>query len=140
MEFANFWLPIIGGGLLWAIAIGAWFSDHKIIGIWSFFAGTVILLFLFALQIQDNVRKGASDQADAAEKALRPWVSVREIRLGAPLVIKNGIPVITLLFDLNNTGRSPAMNVDIDRVYVYSKAPGEPNDILAEQKKGQLVR
>lgn len=51
MNFAIFWLPIFGGGILWAIAISAWFSpDKQIPAVWFAFAGSVCLLVTVALQ------------------------------------------------------------------------------------------
>jgi len=51
MEVVIGWLPVIGGGILWAIAISAWFSaDKQIAAVWFAFAGTVFFLLTGALQ------------------------------------------------------------------------------------------
>ena len=55
MDFANFWLPIFGAGLLWTIAVSAWFGDQKVPAVWFGFVGSVLLLLLFALQIQQVI-------------------------------------------------------------------------------------
>ena len=39
MDTLNLWLPLIGVGIFWAIAVGAWFADKKIPGLWFGFAG-----------------------------------------------------------------------------------------------------
>jgi len=53
MDFAIFWLPVIGGGVLWAIAISAWFStDKQIPAVWFAFGGTICFLLTIALQVQ----------------------------------------------------------------------------------------
>jgi hypothetical protein len=62
MEFFNIWLPLIGGGLFAAIAIGAWFAENKVTGIWFGFAGSVCLLLLFALQLHEHVVSERPDQ------------------------------------------------------------------------------
>jgi hypothetical protein len=80
MEFANFWLPIIGGGIFFTIAVGAWFGDHKVFGIWSGFIGCVCLLLLAALQIQDSLRDEPS-QTDIAIKQARANVFVEDVQI-----------------------------------------------------------
>lgn len=51
MEVVIGWLPVIGGGIFWAIAISAWFSpDKQIAAVWFAFAGTVFFLLTVALQ------------------------------------------------------------------------------------------
>lgn len=67
MDLINIWIPLIGGGILWAIAIGAWFAERKIAGIWFGFAGTVLLLLLLVLHLQEGVLEATSH-----EKAPRP--------------------------------------------------------------------
>jgi hypothetical protein len=117
MEFLNIWIPLIGGGILWAIAIGAWFSENKITGVWFGFSGTVCLLFLFALHLHEHFvgeRELAKAAAVApAEFPERPWISVGDPIVASPLKFLDAGATIALRFPIKNTGKSPALNVSL---------------------------
>src|SRR5437773_10722204 len=66
MDLFNLWLPIIGVGIFAAIAIGAWFADHKLTAIWFGFFAAVCVLLLAALQLQEH--EIGSRQSDAPAK------------------------------------------------------------------------
>jgi hypothetical protein len=57
MDFAIFWLPIIGGILLGGIAVGAWYGGNRIAGLWLGFGGILCLLLIVVLQIQQAILK-----------------------------------------------------------------------------------
>lgn len=116
MELVNFWLPLIGFGLFWAIAIGAWFAEKKLVGTWFGFAGTVSILLLIVLQIQDGLKETIALSPEAAAQRIiiaaqsamqRAWLSVSpqiasEIRKGKPI----NISLVT-----ENVGHEPATGV-----------------------------
>lgn len=108
MELSSLWLPLIGGGILIAIAISAWFADHKIVGIWFGFAGFVCLLLLAALQIQESVdaETNRPSPTDAEVRQLRAYVSVVEGNVGHTI---GRAPTVSLV--LKNTGQTEARNV-----------------------------
>ncbi len=54
-ELAKLWLPLIGGGILIAWAIGAYYGGDKVFGVRLAFAGTVCLLFLGELQWEESI-------------------------------------------------------------------------------------
>lgn len=64
MEILNLWLPLIGGGLFCSVAIGAWFANQKIVGIWFGFAGILCLLLLAAIQLHESVLLSRSAEDD----------------------------------------------------------------------------
>ncbi len=75
MDLFNIWLPIIGGILLGAIAVGAWYAGDKLIAIWCGFFGVVCFLLLAALQFHENVileRQGAIKISTAPEPDKAP--------------------------------------------------------------------
>src|ERR1700746_547672 len=85
MELLNVWLPIIGAGIFIAIAIGAWFAERRLVGIWFGFAGAVCLLLLGALQLHDDERSRAdTDSGGRPANPDRPWVSL-EVQIAVPL-------------------------------------------------------
>lgn len=118
MELLNLWLPLIGGGILGAIAIGAWFGEHKIAAVWFGFGGTVCLLLLGALQVQELV---SSPEQPGLSPAIildqRPWVSV-DVQLVPPLVYDDmGWDAgfrwhIGINYTLGNDGKTPAVNAE----------------------------
>jgi uncharacterized membrane protein len=73
MDFANFWLPIVGGILLGGFSAAAFYGGHKIAGLWLGFVGVVCFLLLATLQIQQAI----SDQL--RESPNRPHVGVDNI-------------------------------------------------------------
>jgi hypothetical protein len=54
MEIALAWLPWVGGVLI-AIAIGAWFEGSKSYAIWLGYGGAVIAALAFAIHLQKIV-------------------------------------------------------------------------------------
>jgi hypothetical protein len=80
MEFANFWLPILGCGIFIAFGIGAWFSEYKVAGIWLTFAGIVCLLVLAALQVQQSLTDQPS-QTEIDIKRVRANVFVDNVKI-----------------------------------------------------------
>jgi hypothetical protein len=101
MELLNLWLPLIGGGVFAAIAIGGWFSEHKLIGIWFGFFAIVSFLLLATLQFQEHEMaepekpvQSAADQALLAmQRAMvivkRPeFVITRNLATGRPEVVR----------------------------------------------------
>jgi hypothetical protein len=110
MDVLNLWLPLIGGGLLCAVAIGAWFGDQKSIAIWFGFAGLVCLLLLAALQLQEYETASGHVKDDPA----RPWVGILEVNV-RPVQIGNSLETTIIYI---NSGLSPAQNL---RVYAHAQ-------------------
>ena len=110
MDILNLWLPLIGGGLLCAIAIGAWFGDQRPIAIWFGFAGLVCLLLLAALQLQEHETASGHVKDDPA----RPWVGILEVNV-RPVQIGNSLETTIVYI---NSGLSPAQNL---RVYAHAQ-------------------
>jgi hypothetical protein len=54
-ELAKLWLPLIGGGILIAWAIGAYYGGDKLLGVRLAFAGAVCLLILGELQWEESI-------------------------------------------------------------------------------------
>jgi hypothetical protein len=69
IEEFNFWLPLIGLGIFGAIAVGAWFADQKIIGVWAGFIGIVCVLLLLALRLNDSIRESSKEKTLSPEAA-----------------------------------------------------------------------
>jgi hypothetical protein len=130
MEIVNFWLPLIGFGLFWAIAIGAWFAEKKSVGIWFGFAGSVSILLLIALQIQDGLKETTSLSPEAAAQRIvvaaqaaiqRAWLSVNpqisgEIAKGRPIKIN----LVT-----ENVGHEPATGVSHHGITIMFDMPAQ---------------
>jgi len=117
MELLNVWLPVIGAGVLIAIAVAAWFAERRIAGIWFGFAGVVCLLLLLALQLQEHERS-REELGRKIDSPDRPWVSL-EVAIAGPLAydalgwdagVRWHIPI---KFKVTNTGNTPATNVDL---------------------------
>jgi hypothetical protein len=113
MEFATLWLPIIGGLLLGALAVGAWYGGNKTLAIWSGFAGIVCFLLLAALQMQEVVSNEEASSAGGHDPAFRldqrAWLGVDYIR-PVPLRPEVGKP-FQVIVRLKNTGKTPARNI-----------------------------
>lgn len=107
MELLNLWLPLIGGGVLLAIAISAWFADRRIVGIWFGFAGIVCLILLAALQLQehevDAKKQSAAHLQDEIAKRAYVGFELAAVFLDSP---KPGS--MTAWIRLRNTGATPA--------------------------------
>ena len=105
MEAINLWLPLIGVGIFGAIAVGAWFADKKILGVWFGFAGVVCLVLLITLQVDHGIREANKSEALSPEaaalrillaaqaKSQRAWLSIRpqlakSIKFGEPISIE----------------------------------------------------
>jgi len=107
MEFFNLWLPLIGGGILCAIAISAWFAEHHLTAIWFGFFGAVCLLLLFALQLTDHeISKRNLSHAKPSIGAARAYISIFQADVSHPI----GSPP-TMSITIKNTGRSYAMDL-----------------------------
>jgi hypothetical protein len=143
MELLNIWLPLIGGGLLWAITIGAFFSENKITGVWFGFVGTVCLLFLFALHLHEHFvveRDAATATAPPTSKADspdRPWVSL-DVGIAGSLAYGDigrvGGPSwhIPIMIALKNTGNTPAFGVETTvkmMPFLFGERTGEGEQI-----------
>lgn len=118
MDLLNLWLPLIGGGILGATAIGAWFGDHKTAAVWFGFSGAVCLLLLGALHIQELV--SSPEQPGLSPATIldqRPWVSV-DVQLIPPLVYDDkGWDAgfrwhVAIDYTLGNGGKTPAVNAE----------------------------
>lgn len=111
MDIFNLWLPLIGGGILIAVAIGAWFSDHKVLGTWFGFAGLVALLFLAALQTHEAVtadqKPGNFSIEDASRRIERAYVTAIQ---GQVYDFLPGTPTKAQI-TIKNAGRTPAHDV-----------------------------
>lgn len=56
MDLIIFWFPIVGGGIFATIAISAAFTeDHKSLAIWCGYIATIMLGFVFCLQLQEKI-------------------------------------------------------------------------------------
>jgi hypothetical protein len=112
MDFFNIWLPLIGGGILFAIAIGAWFSEHKITAIWFGFSGAICFLLLAALQLQDyeiNTASHPDESNEITKRQLRAYVLVvaadfRNFGTKQPIIVTGAI---------KNTGQTPATQLRV---------------------------
>lgn len=119
MEVLNIWLPLIGGGVFTAIAIGAWFAEHRLTGIWFGFAAVVSFALLAALQLHEHevARKHPAPPVKQADSPDRAWVSL-EMEIISPLAYDAaGWDAgtrwhILFKYRLTNTGNTPATNVD----------------------------
>jgi hypothetical protein len=113
MEMFNLWLPIIGGGFLFAIAVSAWFSDYKSTGIWFGFFGLVCFLLLAALQLQEHITSAQADAksgpTEAEKRQLRAYITLTKI-VPHPTVPAVGQPY-RIQVEFKNTGKSPAREV-----------------------------
>jgi hypothetical protein len=80
MDLIIFWFPIIGGGILAAIAISAAFTvEHKPLAIWCGFAGAVLLGFVFCLQLQQKVWESKERNTPVAPATTSPeFISFKE--------------------------------------------------------------
>jgi hypothetical protein len=132
MEVVNYWLPQLGIGIFWAIAISAWFAEKKIVGLWFGFAGLVSIFLLAALQIQDRLLKeevaplspeaAAQRIVSAAQSAIqRAWLSISPQIVGE---IREGKP-ITLNLVTENVGREPATGVSHHGVTMMFDMPAQ---------------
>jgi hypothetical protein len=105
VAIAEFWIPILAGGILFAGAIGAWFGDYKRLGVWLGFVGVTSLVFLVALQLDHWIARSGSVRVDPD----RPYISV--IAIGFPgILIKPGAVIV--LWPIRNGGRTPAVITD----------------------------
>jgi hypothetical protein len=111
MDLINLWLPLFGGGVLFAIAIGAWFAEHKLTGIWFGFFGIMCFILLAALQLQEhelNVRKEVqADPNEIAKKQARAYLGVASIVIAK--VTAGQRPHVQIA--LKNSGQTPAYDV-----------------------------
>lgn len=112
MDLAIYWLPVVGGILLGTIAAGEWYSGNRALAVWFGFAGVILFLFVFALQLQQIVSKNEPPPT-VANDPNRPWLGVDHIDL-QPLQVGSSLRATVFFI---NTGRSAALNA---RVYVAS--------------------
>jgi hypothetical protein len=115
MAFAELWLPIIGAGICIAWAIGAWYGGERIFATWLVFAGFICLGLLAILQWQHYITKQNNSIAAAkTEDPNRPWVSVHP-EIGSDLTYDaQGNARVVINFILQNVGKFPAANVQVD--------------------------
>jgi hypothetical protein len=113
MPVAELWLPIIGVGIFFAWAIGAWYSEHKILAIWLAFASAVCLLLLVTLQVQNSIIQ-TDTHAPKVDQPDRPWVYFAEVSVQAPLSYDVDGANVVLAYIVENMGGSPANRVRID--------------------------
>jgi hypothetical protein len=126
MEHANLWLTTIGVGILIAAGIGAYFSDRKVLGIWLFYFGAVVLLFLGALQWIDSVRPEESGHSEPVTANQKRSIVYIEYPQGAPEVndIGKGNKGITIHLALRNRGDVPAtINRITTHLYIAQNEP-----------------
>jgi hypothetical protein len=109
MELFNLWLPLIGGGIFIAVAIGAWFAEHKLTGIWFGFSGAVCFLLLAALQLQEHeLSSRDTNHPDAiAQKQLRAY-----IYLDKAIVVLDG-RTLKGEVEMRNSGQTPAYDLTV---------------------------
>lgn len=140
MDLLNLWLPLVGGGILGAIAIGSWFGEHRIAAVWFGFAGAVCLLLLAALQIQDliaHAEQPALSQATILDQ--RPWVSF-DVTLLPPLSYDDkewnaGFRWhVAIGFTLTNAGKTPAVNAEFFANLVPFMISGWPPERIKNGK------
>jgi len=139
MDILNMWLPLIGGGLFGAIAIGAWFGDQRMVAIWFGFAGAVCLLLLAALQLQEHERTiKISDSGPKIDESNRPWINV-EPQVGSDLTYDaQGDARIVINFFLQNVGKFPAANVHVDAEFVLIFGDSRPaQQAIADRNKAR---
>jgi hypothetical protein len=108
MDFANFWLPIIGGILLGGFSTVAFFGGYKITGLWLGFAGVVCLLLLATLQIQAIFRNSPA-ASEAEQIRLRAYLSPVLAQAGDFGTERPTVVQITI----TNTGETPANDVRV---------------------------
>ncbi len=106
MQLFELWLPLIAAGILIAIAISAWFADHKVIGVWFGFAGLVALLLLIALQIQESIGPEQRSPLESEMVAQRAYLSAEQYTLENFVVGRT----TRLRYVSVNTGKTPAYN------------------------------
>jgi hypothetical protein len=106
-----FGFPLIGGSILFAIAIAAWFSEHKITAIWFGFSGFICFLLLAALQLQEYEINNSShsDSSEITKKQFRAYVFVvavdfRNFGTKQPKIVTGVI---------KNTGQTPATRLRV---------------------------
>ena len=135
MSLAIFWLPILGGGILWAVAISAWYGSDKLPAVWFAFAGSTCLLLTAAIQIHEHVSANLLQPVvnlgpppSASHFRWEPSVSIGPI-LKAPRdqimegssasprfqIINSGVPGS----DASITWEAPS----IDNVQIFSSSP-----------------
>jgi hypothetical protein len=110
MDYAIFWLPIVGGILLGGLAGNAWYGGNKILALWLGFAGLICFLLLGVLQLQQAIwRSGASERntPNIAERQLRAYVTVD----GAAISKFGGKEPPEFQVILKNTGQTPAYEI-----------------------------
>jgi hypothetical protein len=132
MDLLNLWIPLIGGGILIAIAISAWFSDQKVISIWFGFAGAVLLLFLGAVQIQEIVTAAPTEHKEIVQI---PGIQAMPVHRRASVIVmySDQAPEVTDLpfgkglkikFSIRNIGDSAAIVKSIvGHVYLAEMEP-----------------
>jgi hypothetical protein len=106
MDFANFWLPIVGSILLGGFAVGAIFSNHKVAGLWFGFFGVVCLLLLATLQIQAWLEEPKKEIGETEQARLRAYIS-----LNAQLGFFGTEQPIAVQVTITNSGQTPANDV-----------------------------
>jgi hypothetical protein len=110
MALLEIWLPLIGGGILIATAIGAWWADHRVAAVWFGFFGSVALLLLVAFQIQESVSKSEREIPPGIVLDQRPWIEIINISAG-PLTFDNDGARLGVAVEIRNTGKTPARNI-----------------------------
>jgi hypothetical protein len=116
LEYAIFWLPIIGGILLGGISFNAWYSGSKLVALWTGFAGVICFLLLATVQWHQTILKS---------QAIPPSPSEDEIKRQRAYVVLDPEKVLELLHvavgeepqfmvRVKNVGQSPAYKVSVN--------------------------
>lgn len=129
MDLLELWIPIIGGGLFFAWAIGAWYGGNKTLSIWLAFTAIVCFLLLGTLQLQNYIKGEPIAESPeiiaqrilvtAQAKSQRAWLTVlprltHQIRKGSPISIE----LVT-----ENVGKEPAIGVNHHSVSMMFDMP-----------------
>jgi hypothetical protein len=132
MDVLNLWLPLIGAGILGAIAVSAWFAGQRSVGIWFGFAGTICLLLLVALQAQDFVNRQDATPVQVINAQNRAYVNVST----AELTRFQPGDWVQAVIRVKNFGQTPASNVRIWQ-YVDVKPYPYPKNIEFDPDNGK---
>ena len=147
IEYAIFYLPIIGTGVFLSFAGNAYYSGHKSHALWLSFGAVVCFLLLATIQIQKAIWDG--EQGTDLSPTERPWVEIRNVVAASPLSYDDkgwsaGVRWhVIIQYELRNTGKTPAIDTEIfaDMVpFMFSLAnpqglPEPGTDVEAELKR-----
>jgi len=105
IDYAIFWLPIVGGILLGGFCVNALYSGKYSHATWFGFFGVFCFALVAAIQIQQTIWKSE----DGARNPNRPYISIAAI--GFPDIIIQAGPVI-IKWDIKNSGRTMAKIIE----------------------------